>query len=96
MANIGVAVRTVGGHYQLGLTSGEIADEMTLELWAVYAALASYHLNREEIEADIVANSEEVVKKEASLRCRILQLYSIPFLASFRRQFSQQGLRRCQ
>lgn len=67
IAGTGVAVRTIVGHYKLGLTPEEIADEMSLELAGVYAALTYYHLNREEIEADIVANSEEVVKNEASL-----------------------------
>lgn len=67
IANTGVAVRTVVGHYKLGLTPEEIADEMSLELAAVYAALAYYHLNREEIEEDIATNSEAVVKKEFNL-----------------------------
>lgn len=40
---------------------------MTLELAAVYATLAYYHLNRDEIESDIVDNSEAVVKKEFGL-----------------------------
>lgn len=59
----GVAVRTVVGHYKLGLTPEEIADEMSLELAGVYAALAYYHLNRQEIEADIATNSEEAVSR---------------------------------
>lgn len=37
---------------------------MDLELAGVYAALAYYHLNRAEIEADIRANREEVVMEE--------------------------------
>ena len=49
--------------FKLGLTPEEIADEMDLELAGVYAALAYYHLNRDEIEADILANSEEVLMK---------------------------------
>jgi hypothetical protein len=48
----------------LGLSAEEIADEMNLALAGVYAALAYYHLNRNEIEADIVANSEAVVMEE--------------------------------
>jgi uncharacterized protein (DUF433 family) len=64
IAGTGVTVRTVVGHYKLGLTPEEIADEMSLELAGVYAALAYYHLNRGEIEADIAANSEEAVMKE--------------------------------
>lgn len=67
LAGTGVAVRTIVGHYKLGLTPEEIADEMALELAGVYAALAYYHLNREEIELDIAANSEAVVKKESGL-----------------------------
>ena len=61
----GVTVRTIVGHYKLGLTPEETADEMELELASVYAALAYYHLNRDEIEADILANSEEVVARES-------------------------------
>lgn len=64
VAGTGIAVRTVVGHYKLGLTPEEIADEMSLELAGVYAALAYYHLNKAEIEADIAANSEAVVMKE--------------------------------
>lgn len=60
----GVTVRTVVGHYKLGLTAEEISDEMGLDLAGVYAALAYYHLNRDVIEADISGNSEEVVSNE--------------------------------
>ena len=60
----GVAVRTVVGHYKLGLSAEEIADEMALDLAGVYAALAYFHLNRDEIEADLLANSEESVRHE--------------------------------
>lgn len=48
----------------LGLTPEETADEMSLDLASVYAALAYYHLHRDEIEADILANSEECVMRE--------------------------------
>ena len=61
IAGTGVTVRTIVGHYKLGLTPEEIADEMALELAGVYAALAYYHLNRDEIEADILANAETTV-----------------------------------
>ena len=60
----GVTVRTVVGYYKLGLTAEEIAYEMSLELAGVYAALAYYHLNRNEIEADINANAEQAVIEE--------------------------------
>ncbi len=63
IAGTGVAVRTIVGHYKLGLTPEEIADDMALDLAGVYAALAYYHLNREEIEADIAANMEEAVEQ---------------------------------
>ncbi len=63
IAGTGVAVRTVVGHYKLGLTPEEIADDMALDLAGVYAALAYYHLNREEIEADITANIEDIVEQ---------------------------------
>jgi uncharacterized protein (DUF433 family) len=63
IAGTGVTVRTVVGYYKLGMTPEEIADEMGIALSGVYGALAYYHLNREEIEADIRANSEEAVMK---------------------------------
>ena len=66
IAGTGVTVRTVVGYYKLGITPEEIADEMGIELSGVYGALAFYHLNREEIEADIQANSEEAVMKSLS------------------------------
>ena len=62
IAGTGVTVRTIVGYYKLGYTPEETAMEMDLELAGVYAALAYYHLNRDEIEADIVANSEQSVK----------------------------------
>lgn len=64
IAGTGVTVRTIVGYYKLGYTPEETADEMGLGLAGVYAALAYYHLNRDEIEADIVANSEETVMNE--------------------------------
>lgn len=63
IAGTGVTVRTIVGHYKLGLMPEEIADEMMIDLAGVYAALAYYHLNREQIEADILTNSEEAVQK---------------------------------
>lgn len=64
IAGTGITVRTVVGHYKLGLSAEEIAGEMNLPLAGVYAALAYYHLNREEIEADIQANKEARVQQE--------------------------------
>lgn len=67
IAGTGVTVRTIVGHYKLGLSAEEIADEMNLNLAGVYAALAYYHLNRAEIEADIRANSEAAVMNEITV-----------------------------
>ncbi len=50
--------------YKQGLTPEEITGELPLSLAQVYAALAFYHLHTEEIEADIVADSEEALKAE--------------------------------
>lgn len=68
IAGTGTTVRTVVGLYKLGLAPEEVADEMSLELASVYAALTYYHLHRDEIEADIQANSEEAVMREIAYR----------------------------
>lgn len=66
IAGTGVTVRTIVGYYKLGMVPEEISDEMGLALSGVYGALAYYHLNRQEIEADIQANSEDAVMKSLS------------------------------
>ena len=66
IAGTSVTVRTVVGYYKLGMTPEEIADEMGIALSVVYGALAYNHLNREEIETDIQANSEEAVMESLS------------------------------
>ena len=48
------------------MTPEELSDDMGIALSGVHGALAYYHLNREEIEADIQANSEEAVMKSLS------------------------------
>ncbi|MCK4394934.1 DUF433 domain-containing protein, partial [Candidatus Bipolaricaulota bacterium] len=56
IAGTGVTVRRIVGWYKLGLSPEEIADRIGhLSLAQVHAALAYYHANREEIEADIAA-----------------------------------------
>ena len=56
IAGTGVTVRRVVGWYKLGLSPEEIADRFGhLTLAQVYAALAYYHLSREEIEQDLAA-----------------------------------------
>lgn len=64
VAGTGVAVRTIVGHYKLGLSAEEIADDMNVSLAGVYAALAYYHANIPEIEADITINTETSVMTE--------------------------------
>jgi uncharacterized protein (DUF433 family) len=64
VSGTGVTVRTIVGYYKLGLSAEEIGDDMNLPLAGVYAALAYYHLNQKEIEADILANREAAVMDE--------------------------------
>jgi uncharacterized protein (DUF433 family) len=65
IAGTGVTVRRIVGWYKLGLSPEEIADRIGhLSLAQVYAALAYYHANREEIEADIVAEEAEAERLE--------------------------------
>jgi uncharacterized protein (DUF433 family) len=57
IAGTGITVRRIVGWYKLGLTPEEIADRVGhLTLAQVHAALAYYHANQQEIEADIAAN----------------------------------------
>ena len=67
IAGTGVTVRTIVGYYKLGYTPEETSDEIDIDLAGVYAALAYYHLHRDEIEADIQANSEASVMGESGL-----------------------------
>ena len=54
VAGTGVTVRRIAGWYQLGLNPEEIAARIPhLSLAQVYAALAYYHANRQEIDADL-------------------------------------------
>jgi len=67
----GVTVRRIVGWYKQGLTPEEIITELPhLSLAQVYAALAYYHANREEIEADINAEAAivESLAKQHNLR----------------------------
>jgi uncharacterized protein (DUF433 family) len=60
IAGTGVTVRRIVGWYQLGLSPEEIADRIDhLSLAQIHAALAYYHANRHEIDADIVAEDTE-------------------------------------
>ena len=54
IAGTGLTVRRIVGWYKMGMSPEEIALEYPhLTLAQVHAALAYYHANREEIEADI-------------------------------------------
>ncbi len=53
IAGTGVAVMRVAGWYNTGWIPEEIARRMGLSLAQVHAALAYYHANSEEIEADL-------------------------------------------
>lgn len=66
IAGTGVTVQRVVGWYKLGLTPEDIADEIEhLGLAQVYAALAYYHANRDEIEAAIASDAKEAAALES-------------------------------
>lgn len=51
--------------YKQGYTPEEIADQYShLSLAQVYAALAHYHANKKEVEADLIAEKEEASRLE--------------------------------
>ena len=69
IAGTGVTVRRVVSWYKLGLNPEEIAEQFGhLTLAQVYAALAYYHLNREEIEQDLTAEESAAGALEAQAR----------------------------
>jgi uncharacterized protein (DUF433 family) len=60
IAGTGVSVRRIAGWYKLGLRPEEIADRVGhLTLAQIHAALAYYHANQEQIEAEIAAEQAE-------------------------------------
>jgi uncharacterized protein (DUF433 family) len=68
IAGTDVAVSQIVLWYKLGMTPEEISlqYEGRIHVAQIYAALAYYHVNREEIEADLVGNrqtSEEIAKR---------------------------------
>jgi uncharacterized protein (DUF433 family) len=66
IAGTGVTVQRVVGWYKLGLTPEDIADEIEHpSLAQVYAALAYYHANRDEIEAAIASDAKEAAALES-------------------------------
>lgn len=60
IAGTGVTVKRVVGWYQLGLSPEEISREIPhLTLAQVHAALAYYHANRAEVEADLASEAAD-------------------------------------
>ena len=67
IAGTGVTVRRIVGWYKLGRSPEEIVDTLPhLTLAQVFAALAYYHANRDEIEGDIA--QEEAADDEVRAR----------------------------
>ncbi|MSP12037.1 MAG: DUF433 domain-containing protein [Chloroflexi bacterium] len=65
IAGTGVTVKRIAGWYKLGLSPEEIVDQTGhLTLAQVYAALAYYHANRDEIEADLANEESEAAMLE--------------------------------
>jgi uncharacterized protein (DUF433 family) len=65
VADTGVTVMRIAGWYKLGLTPEEIATEYGhLSLAQVHAALAYYHANAEEIEADLAEEDALALRLE--------------------------------
>jgi len=60
IAGTGVTVRRIVWWYKQGISPEEIADRIGhLTLAQVYAALAYYHANRDDVEADLAAENAE-------------------------------------
>jgi uncharacterized protein (DUF433 family) len=66
VAGTAVTIRTIAKWYKLGLSPEEIQAEIShLTLAQVYAALAYYHANLDEMESEIVNEEEESNRIEA-------------------------------
>ena len=69
ISGTGVSVRRIAGWYKLGLSPEEMADQYGhLTLAQVYAALAYYHANRDELEADLAEEEAEYDRLESAHR----------------------------
>ena len=68
IAGTGLTVSRIAGWYKLGMGPEEIALEYPhLTLGHVHAALAYYHVNRDEIEADIAEEEAAALRWEEQL-----------------------------
>jgi uncharacterized protein (DUF433 family) len=66
IAGTGVTVQRIVGWYKLGLAPEDIPDEIGhLSLAQVYAALAYYHANKDEIETAMEVEAQEAAALEA-------------------------------
>ena len=73
IAGTGVTVYRVIGWYTLGLTPAESGDRLGhLDLAQVHAALAYYHANREQVEADMAAEEADDDETERAFLVRRL------------------------
>ncbi|HEV8720457.1 MAG TPA: DUF433 domain-containing protein [Candidatus Binatia bacterium] len=69
ISGTGVTVRRIVEWYQSGYSPEEIAHEIGhITLAQVFAALAYYHANREEIEADLATETDVAERLEADQR----------------------------
>ena len=66
VAGTGTTVHRIAVWYKMGMSGEDIAREFPhLPIANVYAALAYYHANRDEIEAEIAADQAEEERIEA-------------------------------
>jgi uncharacterized protein (DUF433 family) len=71
IAGTGVTVQRVIGWYKLGLTPEEFGECVGhLNLAQVHAALACYHANREQVEADLAAEETKDSQAERAFLAR--------------------------
>lgn len=69
IAGTGVTVRRIVGWFKLGLSPEEIGPRIGhISVGQVYAALAYYHANRDEIDADIAAEEARTTALEQASR----------------------------
>jgi uncharacterized protein (DUF433 family) len=69
IAGTGLTVSRIAGWYKMGMTPEEIALEYPhLTLAQVHAALAYYHINRDEIEADLAQEESAALQLEQQLQ----------------------------
>ena len=69
IAGTGVSIRRIVGWYKMGFSPEEIADQYGhLNLAHVHAALAYYHANRDQMEAELAEEEPEYDRLEASHR----------------------------